>query len=261
MDPVLGVALLWALFGGSHVALATDPVRELLVRALGKVGFLWAYALVATVAFTALVVTYVGVQNVGPRGLALGVTPFLGEVLGGAAFAGILLMVGGFAPSGYWESPSAVLSEGVPPARGLGRITRHPIFSGIVLVMGAHALLARYATGTVFFGGFVILALVGSQHQAHKLRKRLGAAFDEYLRETSAIPFLAILRGRQSLALGELPWKALALGVVIAILVQQLHRFVLAHSGAPFLVVIAGGSVVVGLVSMRRARRVGVGPS
>jgi uncharacterized membrane protein len=83
--------------------------------------------------------------------------------------------------------------------------------------MGAHAFLARRLTGAVFFGGFVLLAIVGSLHQAHKLEKRLGSAFRTYLHQTSAVPFLAMLRGRQSPALAELPWKTIVVGTSVVV--------------------------------------------
>ena len=75
----------------------------------------------------------------------------LAEFTAKAVVAGIVLMAGAFAPHGYWSSPGAVLADGVRAATGLERVTRHPFFSGTVLAMGAHALLAPRLTGTVFF--------------------------------------------------------------------------------------------------------------
>ena len=39
MEPALGVALLWAVFGGTHIGLATMPLRGRLVARLGEIGF------------------------------------------------------------------------------------------------------------------------------------------------------------------------------------------------------------------------------
>src|SRR5262245_47226657 len=160
MEPVGRVALMWLLFGGSHVLLAVSPIRERLVALLGKRGFGWAFVVVAAASFTALVVTYTAVQGAGPEGLDAGPLPWLRSPLVVAMVVGIVFMVGAFAPSGYLESPSAIFGEGVRPPWGLERITRHPFFTGTVLVMGAHALLATRLTGTVFFAGFVVLSIV-----------------------------------------------------------------------------------------------------
>jgi len=75
----------------------------------------------------------------------------------------------------------------VRPARGLERITRHPFFSGLVLVMAAHVLLAPRLTEAVFFAGFIALVIAGTIHQARKLRLRYGAAaYDAYLESYAA---------------------------------------------------------------------------
>ncbi len=255
MDPVLSVVLLWVLFGGAHVLLAVAPVRERLVARLGKLGFLAGFVLVASVTFALLVIGYARVQHEGPAGPSLGEQPALRAALHVTVDAGIVLFAAGLAPSGYWDSPSAVLIEGVRPPRGIGRVTRHPVFGGIVLVMGAHALLSRHLTGVVFSLGFVLLAVLGPIHQAKKLRARHGTAFDEYLDQTSAVPFVAILRGRQRLALGELPWKTFALGSLVALGIQRAHDGIMEYSGAPLVAAVVGGSLVIGAIGVRRAKR------
>jgi uncharacterized membrane protein len=121
--------------------------------------------------------------------------------------------------------------------------------------MGAHALLATKLTGAVFFSGFAALATLGSMHQARKLRARKGERFARYLAETSAIPFVAIIRGRQRLVLNELPWLAFALGAGLAFLVREVHERILAWYGAPLIAAVVGGSLVIGAISTWRAPR------
>jgi uncharacterized membrane protein len=260
MQPVALVLGLWLLFGVSHVGLATPRLRESVVARLGERGFTWMYVLIASVLFALLVAGYAVVRVSGPAGFALADSPRARTPLLGASLAGFALMAGALAPSGYWNSPAAILTDGVRPAYGLERITRHPFFTGLVLAMGAHALLATRMAGSVFFGGFVVLATLGSAHQARKLGARKGQAFARYLSETSAIPFVAIVRGRQPLALGELPWAALALGVALAWIIRQLHDRILAWYGAPLIVAVVGGSIVVGAISTSRAPKLWAGP-
>jgi uncharacterized membrane protein len=255
MDPVLNVALLWLLFGGCHVLLAVAPVRERLVARFGRLGFLYGFVLVASVTFALLVAGYARVQQLGPAGPALGDHPVLRTALTGVSYAGIVSFAAALAPSAYWDSPSAVMLEGVRPPRGIARVTRHPAFAGIVFVFGAHALLSRHLTGVVFASGFVLLAILGPLHQAKKLRARHGAAFDAYLRETSAVPFAAILGGRQRLVLAELPWKTLAVGTLVAVGIHRVHAGIMAYSGAPLISFVVGGSLVIGAIGVRRARR------
>jgi uncharacterized membrane protein len=51
----LVTALLWLLFGGTHVGLTARPVRQRLVRRLGEAGFIFVYSLIAIATFAALV--------------------------------------------------------------------------------------------------------------------------------------------------------------------------------------------------------------
>src|SRR6185503_2365925 len=192
MEGVLLVFGLWIVFGVSHVGLTTRHVREPLVSRLGPRRFLWFFTLVSWVLFTTLVAGYSRVQFSGPSGLDLAGVPWMKASLYAAITTGFVLMFGALAPSGYLDSPAAILSEGVRPAYGLERISRHPFFSGLILMAGSHALLATHLTGTVFFAGFVLLAIFGSMHQASKLSARKGEPFARYLESTSAIPFVAV---------------------------------------------------------------------
>ena len=255
MQDVLLVLGLWLVFGVSHVVLASRSVRQPLVARLSERGFGWVFLLVASVTFSALVVAYSHVRFSGPRGIALAEVGWARAPLFAASAVGMTLFIGGFAPSGYWDSPAAILRDGVRPAHGLERITRHPLFTGLTLMMGAHALLATRLTGTVFFTGFVLLATLGPLHQARKLRSRKGEPYVRYLEHTSALPFVAIARGRQRLVLAEIPWIALALGAAVAYGVRQVHDRIFAWHGAPLIVAVVGGTFVAGLISNLRQQR------
>jgi uncharacterized membrane protein len=250
---VLTVVALWILFAGSHVGLAA--FREELVRRIGERGFYWGFLVVAALTFGALAVGYSFVRYEGPPGFALGLNETARVGLMATAAFGVVLMVGALAPSGYWEAPIAVDVTGMRPAVGLERITRHPFMTGIVLLMGAHALLATRLTGTIFFAGFVFLAIVGSWHQGIKLRRRRGDDMVRYYEATSAIPFVAILRGKQRLVLRELPWLTLLFGVGAAVGLRHVHAGILAYHGAPLALAAGGGGFVIAAIGTWRARK------
>src|SRR4030095_11369959 len=96
--------------------------------------------------------------------------------------------------------------------RGIEKITRHPFFAGVGLFALAHALLATRLAGTVFFGGLLLLVVVGSWHQDRKLLARRGAPYAAYLANTSAVPFAAVLSGRQQLNWSDVAARGVALG-------------------------------------------------
>jgi uncharacterized membrane protein len=255
MTPVFAVAAAWAGFLATHVGLAAAPLRTPLVARFGARGFVWLYTAIATAAFSGLVVIYASFAADGPRGLDLAASPAARGVLGALSVAGIALMVAAFAPRAYWDSPIVVLGDGVRAPYGLERITRHPFFAGTATLMGAHALLASRATGAIFFAGFVVLIVAGATHQGRKLRALRGPAYDRFLAATSAVPFVAILRGRQRLVPGELPWAMLALGVAVAIGLRAVHDGIFAWRGAPFAAAAGGGGVLVGVIAGFRERR------
>jgi len=254
MEPVMAVVGLWGLFIAAHIGLAASPVRGALVDRLGQRGFLVFYFIVASILFVGLVAVYASVRSEGPPGLALAAVPLARGPLIVAIVVGVVLMTGAFAPREYWESPTAILADGVRAPLGLERITRHPFFSGVVLVMGSHALLATYLTGTVFCAGFAVLALAGPLHQDAKLRVLRGSAYDHYLAQTSMIPFVAIATGRQRFVASEMPWRTLALGLVVAAAIRLVHDHLFDAYGAPFILAVVGGSALIGAVIVRIRR-------
>lgn len=255
MESVLCVLAAWLLFGGAHVGLATGRTRASLVRRLGERGFASLFVAVSSVLFVVLTAAYAGVHASGPAGPGLADLAWCRSLLTALVIAGFAFMAGALAPRGYWDSPVAVLQDGVRPAQGLERVTRHPFFTGLALVMGAHALLATRLTGTLFFAGFVVLIVLGASHQARKLPARKGEPFARYLESTSAVPFAAILAGRQPWAPRELPWVALGVGALVGFGVRAAHAWLLAGHGAVFSLTVVAGSLVIGAITARRQQR------
>src|SRR5207245_11692690 len=107
--------------------------------------------------------------------------------------------------------PDAVVARPIPAPRGLERVPRPPFFVGVALFALAHALLATRLVGTVGFGSLALLAIAGTRHQDAKLLARSGQPYADYLAATSAVPFAAVLAGRQRFV-----WRELALGALAA---------------------------------------------
>ena len=256
MSSAIIVALLWLLFGGSHVGLAA--VRGRLVTRLGELGFTALFFLVASASFAALVTYYAGHRFEGAPGLALGSSASLRWLLMGVVALGVALTVPGLVR--YPEMPSALFGQPIRSARGIEKITRHPFFAGAGLFALAHALLATHLVGTVFFAGWVLLVTVGAWHQDRKLLARRGAPYAGYLASTSALPFAAVLSGRQRLTWGDLPIGTLAVGLVLALALRQWHELLFANRGAWIVGVFVVGALVAGLNALRRSRRLTARP-
>src|SRR5215471_834299 len=117
MDPSLGVVLLALAFVGSHLGLASHPVRSRLIARFGERNFRSIFSGVAAISFALLAVWYADHRTEGPPGLAI-------------AVLGVVLIIGGFAS--YSGGPYDLVDPGtMRPPRGLERVTRHPFLMGV----------------------------------------------------------------------------------------------------------------------------------
>lgn len=253
MESILGVAILWLAFAGTHIGLGTRRIRAELVARLGEWGFLGLFSLVASVTFAALVRYYAVHRLEGPGGLALGESPWLRALLIAAVFLGLVLAFAGF--HSYPASPYALGNPSTRAPRGLERITRHPFFVGVGIMGTAHALLASRLVGTLFFGALAVYAFVGAWQQDKKLLALRGRPYGEYLAATSAVPFAAVLAGRQRIVWAELSWVAIAGSALVVLLLRVVHGSILAHGGAWVIGSIVGGAAALTLKSWRNASR------
>src|SRR5688572_29326349 len=107
MDPALTIALLWLAFTATHIGLSSAALRPRLVGALGQVGFLAVYSLIALAIFVPLVWLYFQNKHAGPLLWALPRGPLLTWIvyLGmGAAF--VLLVASFLRPSPAGMAPA-----------------------------------------------------------------------------------------------------------------------------------------------------------
>jgi uncharacterized membrane protein len=101
------------------------------------------------------------------------------------------------------------------------RITRHPIMWGIMLWAIAHILARGDLKSLVFFGGFLMLAAVGTL--AMDWRKKANPDWPRFAGVTSHVPFVAIAQGRNRIDWRELGWLRPALGLAAFFLVLLFH--------------------------------------
>jgi uncharacterized membrane protein len=253
MEPAATVLLLWLVFGGAHVALASAPIRGPLSARLGERGFDVLFSSIAGVTFAALVHYYAGHRMDGAMGPALGHGGVLRWMAMGSIVAGFGLAAA--ALTSYSRSPYALFGgPGVGEPRGIERVTRHGFLVGVVLVAVPHALLATRLAGTAFFAGFVLLAIVGGWHQDRKLLTRRGPGYREYLARTSFVPFAAIVAGRQRLVWREMPARHLAAGALVAVALRAVHDGIFVWGGAVLIAAVLSGALVETVRGWRRAR-------
>ena len=101
--------------------------------------------------------------------------------------------------------------------------SRHPQNFAFALFGLAHLLANPYAGDWIFFGGFIVYGIVSAAHQDRRQRTAGPVQVKQFLADTSAIPFRAILAGKQRLALDEYNPPALVAAIVVFILLKLWH--------------------------------------
>jgi uncharacterized membrane protein len=200
------------VFLATHFVSGT-PLRPALINALGEWPYRGVYSLVAAVTLVWMIWAYAA----APREPLFSGVREIAFVLMPLAFVLIAC--------GYWRNPTMVgadkLLKSEDPARGVIRITRHPIMWGVMLWAAAHVLARGDAKALVFFGGFLVLGLVGTLSMDR--RKAQNPDWPRFAAVTSHIPFLAIAQGRNRLELREIGWLRPAIGLAVFFVVLLFH--------------------------------------
>lgn len=122
---------------------------------------------------------------------------------------------------------SAVQRVGMAPALpevvGIVRITRHPVLCGIVTWSAFHMFANGDVASLLFFGSFFVSAVLAMGLLDRRHASALGADYARHAEQTSSVPFLAIVRGKNSLSWRELGFKPLLLTLLAFSLVVSFH--------------------------------------
>jgi uncharacterized membrane protein len=214
VDPFAHLALACAAFLATHFVSST-PLRGALVRSLGEKGYLALYSAVAFATLGWAILAYLRAPAAplwpGLRLLPAFVMPF----------AFVLIACG------LVRNPTMVgadrLLKSAEPARGILRVTRHPVMWGIVLWAGAHLLARGELKATILFGTMLLLAGLGSVLLDARKAKAASADWQRFVSVTSHVPFAAIAQGRNRLVLAEIGWTKPAIGLALYALVFWAH--------------------------------------
>ena len=199
-------------FLATHFVTST-PLRPVLVNKMGEWPYRGVYSLVALITLGWMIWAYAAAP---PEPL-----------WGGARQIAFVLMPIAFIliACGYWRNPTMVgadkLLKSEDPARGMIRITRHPIMWGIMLWAAAHIVARGDLKSLVFFGSFLLLAALGTL--AMDARKKTNPDWPRFAAVTSHVPFVAIAQGRNRLVWGEIGWLRPAIGLAVFFAVLLFH--------------------------------------
>ena len=212
--------VLWTLaFGASHMGLSSIRVRPRIVAAIGELPYLGLYSVAAFATFVPLVTVWV--RDIHGGGLlwnlrAVPAVHLAALLVSWVAFSMALAAL-------VQPSPASIGPRTTTRARGLTRITRHPLFMNVGIWALAHVVLNGFVNDVLFFGGIFLVGLIGCIHQDSRKRITEKGTLDEFFAETSLLPFVAIATGRGQLVLSELPWAALAVAAAASWVLYHFH--------------------------------------
>jgi uncharacterized membrane protein len=222
MDATLWIALWAALFLGTHLGISSGAIRPRLAGAIGEQGYRGIYSLAAFATLTPLIVEFAYHKHAGALLWYLRADAPIRWL----AWLLMLLAVILFVASLINPSPATI---GAPTREnhiaGVLKITRHPGFIAFTLFGVAHMLMNGWAGDLVFFGTFPSLGILGGLHQDRRKLREVGDKYRAFMDKTSFLPGAALLSGRQHWQRSDIPWAAIAGGIVTTLALIALHPY------------------------------------
>jgi uncharacterized membrane protein len=219
VGPVAEITLWTGLFIGTHLLLSSVPLRARLVALLGLQPFRGIYSLLAIGTFIPMLIVFghnkhagVMLWNLRDQVAARSVTWFL-------MFAALILVIGGLIN----PNPAAIGAQTGNRPTGVLKITRHPSFAAFTCFGLGHLLMNGWTGDIVFFGGFAVLGILGGIHQDRRKLQEIGPGYRQFLAATSFFPGAALIGRRVEWSRSDVPWTAIAMGIVTAIVLVIFH--------------------------------------
>ena len=219
MSEITFAALIWVT---THLGLSSTPLRRIIVDALGEKIYLGFYSVLAFGALGYLIWVYTWVPRLTYFWMPDPDLYWIAKVTMPLAF---ILLVGGFMVKNPTNVGMSIDSkeQAVNMARGVTRITRHPLQWAIVLWATGHLIANGDLVSVTFFGSFLVLSGLGSFLMDRKKAATMGEGWQAYAQVTSNVPFVAILAGHTQLDLKEMALPVLA-GLGVHVLASYFHE-------------------------------------
>lgn len=204
-----------AAFLATHFVSST-PLRPALAKAIGEKAYIGVYSLVAFATLGWMIWAY-GRAPTQPLWPGLRLMP---AMLMPLAF---ILIACGLLSRNPTLVGAGKLLRSADPARGIIRVTRHPLMWGFALWAAAHVLARGELKATVFFGAFLVLAVLGAKLIDRRKEQTAGEDWQRFAAVTSYFPFGAIAAGRNRFVAAEIGWRNPAIGLALYALFFWFH--------------------------------------
>lgn len=204
------VALL-AAFVAVHTVISRPVLREPLVTALGRRGYVAFHGVVSLLGMAAVFWAYSRAPYVElwPTSTLLRAVPALAMPL--ACILAVASLTTPCAGLGGDRLP-----DGADPAPGILSITRHPAPWALVLWSATHVIANGDLAGLLLFGTLLVFSGFAPMLVDRRRRRLCGeAAWARFAAATSTIPFLASSQGRVRIDWRGIGWKPVLIGLAL----------------------------------------------
>jgi uncharacterized membrane protein len=197
-----------ATFFGIHLVISGTKLRDVIVHAIGESLYRGLFSLGSLAAIVWLCIAYKTAFAIPDNRILFEPAAWAREELAVPVMALAFLVA---VPGLFTPNPGAVGQQGkVVEARGIVRVTRHPFLWGVGIWAGFHLYAAGDLASTIFFGTFLAVALLGTLAIDAKRRRKHAPSWQAFAAETSNLPFLAIVSGRNRFSAREyFDWRFL----------------------------------------------------
>jgi uncharacterized membrane protein len=198
MFSLIIAAITWVFV---HLAVAGTSIRARLVATVGERAFRILFSVTSLAIIVWLVSSYARTGPVRVLWLAPHWLIVLCMLL---MLPALVLLVG----SVTVPNPTMVAGQRAlgaeHPARGILRVTRHPMLWSFAIWAAAHMVMQGTLAAAIFFGAFLIVALAGMPSLDAKIATRDPQRWAKFAHSTSILPFAAIAQGRDRFVLSEI---------------------------------------------------------
>ncbi len=211
-----GLILFSILFSVTHIGLVCDPCKHYLTDKTGEKGFMAVYSLTALSTLGCAILIFLINGGGGPVlwELSALLNPLV-YLLNLLAFFMIVLSFDNPSPAGLGASEIQ--------ARGVLRITRHPMNMGLASFALAHMISSGAVGDLFFFGSFFVVGFFGAYHQDRRIAREKGEMFKAFQEKTGIFPFAAILKGKNNLKFTEIKKPFVLLAFALFIFAILMH--------------------------------------
>ena len=217
MNPLTHLIVASLAFLATHY-IASSPLRDVLVKSMGR-AYLALYSLVAFAILGWMIWAFYHAPFVNLwYAVALRPVPLVVMPIA------LVLAVCALATPNPKMVGREKLLKSAQPARGILRITRHPLMWGLALWAVSHIVARGDMAALIFFGTFAVLALSGTWLIDRHKAATLGASWAHFAAVTSNVPFAAIAGGRNQFRLAEIGWWKVVLGLALYVVFLVFHH-------------------------------------